>query len=329
MSQYITIKEIHRTFGRRWGGTGSPASNGLEGLFGQAYAIAEEKPLGPYVTNYLTQYFDQSYDRHSYTIKEGAEKEIYKKLKPFFLRLEAKDLPPVVDNDILFDLPPEVREIYDQLHDDLITKIDSKVVTAANMGIASGKCRQVASGGLYYEPEIEGLFKDVGKTKRQTLDLHDLKTDVVEDLVNELQGKPLLVAYDFNHDLERLQRRFGKDLPYIGKGVSDKRAAQVLRWWNAGQLPILAGHPASMGHGLNIQGNSCHIAHYSTTWDLELYDQFIRRLRRRGTKATRIFNHRIIARGTVDEAVPVTLKNKNLTQTGLFEALKRMRRSRG
>ncbi len=326
--RFKALREVHNLFGRRWGLTGSPASNGLMGLFGEAYILDEGRSLGPYITGFRDTYFDESYNGYTYTLKEGAEKKIYHRLKPLVLRMEAKGLPPVVDNDIMIELPDEVRQVYDDLHDDLITKIDSRIVVAANAGVASGKCRQVASGGLYWEPELKTLLKHrkLKPSVREAILLHNEKTDAVEDLLDELQGKPLLVGYDFNHDLDRLKKRFGKDMPYIGKGVSDKRAGDLLKLWNAGKLPLLAGHPQSIGHGLNMQGDAFHVCWYSPTWDYELYDQFIRRVRRRGSKATRIFNHRILAKGTVDEAIRISLERKETGQNALFKALQSMRR---
>ncbi len=323
--RFKTLEAVHTTFARRWGGTGSPAANGYLGLFGEAYILDEGRALGPYISHYRREFFDESYDHHSWTIKPNAEKKIFKRLGPLMLRLEAKDLPPLVNNDILFDLPEDIRDVYDDLHDKLLAKIDKNTVTAANAGVASGKCRQVASGAIYYEKELDELF---AKKKREVLELHDLKTDIVEDLHDELNGQQLLIGYEFNHDLERLRRRFGKDLPYIGSGVSDKQASKVLRWWDRGEIDMMAGHPASMGHGLNIQGSACHIAWYTVPWDFELYDQFIRRLRRRNTLAKRIMNHRIIARGTADEAAALAMGKKDATQQDFFNYLKKLRRQK-
>lgn len=160
--------------------------------------------------------------------------------------------------------------------------------------------------------------------------IHDLKLDDIEDLVEELNGTPLLVAYEFQSDFERLRERFGvedkatgrKILPYLGKGTSASDEAKWIRQWNNGELPIMAAHPASAGHGLNLQeGHAKHIYWFGITWDLELYDQFIRRLKRSGNDATRIFNHQGIVRGTIDELKLEALSDKDITQSRLLRGL--------
>src|SRR5208282_5216353 len=227
-----------------------------------------------------------------------------------------------------FDLAPGVRKVYDELEEDFFTLIDGGAVTAANAAVASGKCRQVASGGIYSSeaPVMNGYVQALLRN-RETIHLHDDKTDLVEDLAEELQGQPLLVAYEFNHDLERLLARFGKGTPVIGGGTSSKRAAEIERAWNGGDLPILLGHPQSVGHGLNLQGGSgCHVCWYTPTWNLELYDQLNGRLRRQGSRAARMFVHLLMARDTVDEVVYAALKSKARGQNALLDAMKKMRR---
>jgi SNF2 family DNA or RNA helicase len=187
------------------------------------------------------------------------------------------------------------------------------------------KCRQVANGGIYLDQEVQALVK-LPSTQKKWVDLHEAKLDALEELVEELQGSPLLVAYDFQHDLERIKKRFGKEVPYIGGGVSVKRSSELEAAWNRGELPILFGHPQSMGHGLNLQECGHHIAWHSLTWDFELYDQFNRRVRRQGNKSKRVFVHHIIAEGTIDEVILVALKMKRKGQNALFSALKKIRK---
>jgi SNF2 family DNA or RNA helicase len=156
--------------------------------------------------------------------------------------------------------------------------------------------------------------------------LHNEKLDILEELVDELQGTQLLVAYEFQHDLERLLERF-PHTPFIGGGVSAKRGREIEDEWNEGQLPLLFGHPASVGHGLNLQESSaCHICWFTIPWDFELYDQFNRRLRRQGNKAKHIQAYHLIARDSVDESVMAALKDKGRTQKALLDALKTKRR---
>ena len=174
---------------------------------------------------------------------------------------------------------------------------------------------------MYKDEDTEALIK-LKKTEREWYDLHDAKLEALRDLVEELQGQPLLVAYDFKHDLEKIQKAFGGKLPYIGGGVSPARSLEIADAWNAGQIPLLLGHPASMGHGLNLQAVGKHVCWYSPTWNYELYDQFNRRIRRQGSQATRVYIYRIIARDTIDKIVATALKSKRHGQNALFEALK-------
>ena len=304
-NRFKSIKLILGTFGRRWGLTGSPASNGLLDLFGQCFVIDQGRTLGPYITHYRMKYFNPTYDGFGWEIREGAEEEIYERLSPLALRMAADDyleMPTLIENNIRVDLPEDVKELYDQLEEDLIAKIGDGVIVAATAAAASIKCRQVASGGIYLDPEVEALVK-VPKTKREWVNLHTAKVDALADLIDELQGSPLLVAYDFAHDLDRLQEKLGKEVPYIGGGVNATRSAELEKLWNAGKLPVLLGHPQAMAHGLNLQEMGHHVAWHSMTWDYELYDQFIRRVLRQGNKSKKVFVHHIMANGTIDDAM--------------------------
>lgn len=325
-NRFKSLKLVLHTFSRRWGLTGSPASNGLLDLFGQCFILDQGRTLGPYISHYRMQYFLPSHDGFSWNIREGAEQEIYERLNPLALRMAAEDyldMPVLIENNIRVDLSESVRRVYDQLEDDLIAKIDSKVVVASTAAAASIKCRQVANGGIYLDPDVEKLIK-LPKTKREWVNLHTEKVDALADLIEELQGSPILVAYDFAHDLDRLQERLGKEVPYIGGGVSAKRSAELEREWNAGKLPVLLGHPQAMAHGLNLQEVGHHVAWHSMTWDFELYDQFIRRVLRQGNKSKKVFVHHIMARGTVDEAMLAAVKSKKKGQNALFDALKKL-----
>lgn len=151
--------------------------------------------------------------------------------------------------------------------------------------------------------------------------IHDAKLDALEDLIDEMQGSPILVAYEFKHDLERIIKRFGKDTPYIGGGITAARSKELETLWNEGKLPFLFGHPQSIGHGLNLQKSGNHVCWFSLTWDFELYDQFIRRVYRQGNTNSRVFNHMIVAKDTIDESIVWALKSKDKKQQSLFSAL--------
>jgi SNF2 family DNA or RNA helicase len=326
--RFKALKLVLHTFGRRWGLTGSPASNGLLDLFGQCYILDQGRTLGPYISHYRTTYFLPGYDMFSWTLKEGADQLIYKRLKPLALRMAAEDyltMPQVIENNIMVQLPENVRRIYDQLEDDLLTRIDNRLVTAATSGVATMKCRQVANGGIYLDQDVTALVK-LPKSKREWADLHTEKVDAVEDLLDELQGSPLLVAYDFKHDLARLQARL--KAPYIGSGVSIKESKRLEAQWNDGKISVLLAHPQSIAHGLNLQGSCHHVCWHSMTWDFELYDQFIRRVRRSGQAQRQVFVHHVMAKNTVDGLMLAALKSKNKGQQALFTALKNLRASR-
>ena len=330
-ARFQIMKQIVGSFGRRWGLTGSPAANGLMGLFGESYVLDEGRTFGPYITHYRNKYFVPDYNGFDWHLQEGADKKIYQAIKPLFLRMAAEDyltLPQLVNNTIQVEFPETVRKIYKEMEDDLYTKIERSEIVANNAGVASSKCRQIASGGIYLDPDTRALVK-APKSAREWFNLHTAKIDALEDLLEELEGQPLLVAYDYEHDLDRLRERFGKDVPYLGGGVSSKRAAALVKAWNAGELPMLLGHPQSIGHGLNLQdGGARHVCWHTITWDYELYDQFIRRVLRRGNKNARVVVHHIVVKNSIDEIIMSALKMKESGQQALFKALKARCRAR-
>lgn len=327
--RFKMLKQVIGSFQRRWGLTGTLVPNGLLDLFGQVYVLDQGRSLGPYVTHYRMKYFVQGYDGFTWELREGAEEEIYQRIAPLTLRMAAEDyveMPQLIENNVYVDLPEPAARVYRELEDDLITKLDKRIVVASNAAVASMKCRQVANGGVYLDPETRALIKPQ-RAKREWVNLHYEKVDALLELVEELQGSPLLVAYDFEHDLDRLRERLG-DVPYIGGGVSAKRGAEIERLWNAGKIPVLLGHPQSIAHGLNLQSAGYHVCWHSLTWDFELYDQLIRRVWRQGNKSRRVFVHHILARGTIDETVLEAVKGKRHDQNAVYDALQRLARRR-
>ena len=326
-TRFKILKKYLTTFQRRWGLTGTPAPNGLIDLFGQMLILDLGRALGEYITHYRMKYFvNPDGQGWKWVLQAGAADLIYERIRPLAMRASAEDhleLPEIVPIKKYIDLPPKVQAIYDELEEELIAGVANKQIVAGNAAAASSKCRQICNGAVYVDDD---LASRVAGKKRSVVDMHDLKMDVIEELLDELQGEPLLVAYDFNHDLDRLRKRF-KDVPYIGAGVSLERAREIEKEWNAGNIPLLLGHPSSMGHGLNFQkSNAQHVAWFNMFWDLELYDQFIKRVRRQGNKAKRVFVHHIMARDTVDEIVYHVQRSKTKTQNALLEALSSKRR---
>lgn len=319
--RFKILKQTLGSFKRRWGLTGSPAANSLMDLFGETYIIDQGNALGAFITHFRFKYFEQV-DQYVWVPKSGADKEIYNAIAPLALRQAAEDhldLPELVENPIRLDLPDKAFKIYKALEAELFIKLKGGIVSPSNAGVATNKCRQVASGGVFYDPTLTGL---VATKVRDWEQLHDVKTEAVMELVEQLNGNPLLIAYEFEHDLIRLQKALGKDVPYIGGGVSTKRSSELEVAWNRGELPVLLGQPQSMAHGLNLQEVGHHVCWYTLTWDYERYDQLIRRVWRQGQKAKRVFVHQLIARHTIDELVLRALNRKKGGQQALFEALR-------
>jgi SNF2 family DNA or RNA helicase len=324
-TRFQILKPLLPKFARRWGLTGSPASNGLLDLFGIMYVIDLGRALGQYITHYRAAYFTPSgYGGYTWVLQEGADLAIYERIAPSVFRLADEDyvkLPKIIENVIKLELPPKVRIIYDELEEEFITQLMEGTVTAANAGAASTKLCQIANGGLFLQQEVD----DEGRkeSKREWVDLHTVKVEAVQDLLDELNGSPAVITYDFKHDLARLLSALGKDSAVIGGGVSAKKSDLIVEAWNRCELPWLLGHPAAMGHGLNMQdGNAQHVIWHSLTWDYELYDQLVRRLRRSGNKAQCVFVHHIVMKDTVDEAKLLAMRRKQNTQGGVLAAMK-------
>lgn len=317
-------------FARRWGLTGSPASNGLINLFGQAGILDLGAAFGPYITHFRTRYFNPV-GEWGWVIKAGAEELIYEALRNLALRMpptKSVKLPTIKPNIIKVTLPPAARVAYDTMEDEMLAVLDNTLVAAGSASAVYGKCWQIASGAVFkatIDPVTGEPIARTG-TAREWHNIHDEKLDALEELLDEVQGQQVLVAYWFKHDLEKLLARFGKDTPYIGAGVSVKRALAHEAAWNAGELPMLIGHPSSMGHGLNLQKSSArHVVWFTVTPDYELYDQFNRRICRRGNTAKVVHVHHIVADRTVDTwGILPSLRRKHRVQDNLFEALREL-----
>lgn len=318
--RFKSLKPFLPRFQRRWGLTGSPAANGLLDLFGQCYVLDLGRSLGPFITHYRAEYFTPTgYGGYTWVLKPEADKRIYARLAPLVLRLDADDhlnLPKVVTNPVNVELPADARRIYDELEGQLLTEISGNVVTAANVGAALFKCRQVTAGSVYLEGS-GGPWRAV----------HEAKVEAVQQLLEELQGSPALVVYQFIHEREHLLDVLGRETPYVGGGVKEERFKEIEREWNAGTIPVLLVHPQSTAHGLNLQYSGHHIIWASLEYDYEKYEQLIFRLRRPGQKSKRIFVHHVIAQNTVDEAISRALTRKAKGQRALLDALREYART--
>lgn len=314
-SRALRSKQLQPLFDkmpRRWGLTGTPVPNGYMDLFGQMRLIDGGAALGKYITHFRDRFFQMGRDGFSYDLRPEAGKQIEKAVEPYVFRADADDyltLPPLQTRRIELELPKPVRAKYKEMKRDMIVAIEGKTITAANMAAVYNKLQQFVGGAMYTSPP------DYVRT-------HDLKLDALDDLIEELAGQPLLVAYAYGHELARILERH-PNTPFLGGGVSGKRAEEIEQQWNAGKIPVLLCHPASAGHGLNMQlGGAGHLCWFSQTWDYELYDQFIRRVHRQGNAAERIVMHKIMVLDTMDELVEDALSGKETTQDALLAALK-------
>lgn len=322
--RFALIEPWLTKFHRRYGLTGSPAPNGLMDLFGQCYALDQGRTLGAYITHYRQEYFTPVDDLgYTYALKHGADQQIYERLKPLALSMTAEDhlkLPKRRDFVIKMDIDPKLRPRYEELEEDLLTMLDSKdVVTAKNAASGNNLCRQFCSG-VVYKSQVD-FMTGLRKTgPRESIHLHDDKLDALEDLIEELAGAQLLVAYEFNTDKERLRKRF-PEMRFFGD--SDAKDVEIKNAWNAGELQLAAGHPQSIGHGLNLQESHAHnVCWFTVTWDFELFDQFIRRLMRQGNASEYLNNYMLVMRDSVEESVVAAIKRKGANEGKLKEALK-------
>lgn len=311
--RFKLLKAMLPKFRRRYILTGTPAPNGYMDLFGQVFILDLGNALGRFITHYRMKFFYQTgYGGYEWKLIPGKDREIERVLKPLVLRMEAADyldLPELIYNSVKVPLPPAAGRVYKDVEEDFIAMLNAEdKLVISNAASASSKCRQIANGAVYMD---DHSWREV----------HSAKLDALRDLVEEASGQPVLVVYEFQHDLERLLAAFGENTPYIGGGVTPKRSSEIQEAWNRGELPLLFGHPRSMGHGLNLQKGGHILVWFTPTWDLELYEQTNRRLHRQGTEHAVIVHH-LIAEGTVDEIVMKTLEGKDKTQRQLLEALK-------
>ena len=286
--------------------TGTPSSNGLMDLWAEFKLLDRGQRLGRFIGNYRSTFFvpDKRNAQvvFSYKPKPGAEEAIYQLVSDITISMKSSDylkLPEMVMNEVSVRMSALEALHYQTMKDEMVLSLKGKEIDAANAAALSGKLLQMANGAVY--DENHGVAR-----------LHDRKLDALEDLIEAANGKPVLIAYWFKHDLARILERFPADR---------LDSAQSIRRWNAGEIPIAVIHPASAGHGLNLQTGGSTLIWFSLTWSLELYQQTNARLWRQGQKDTVVIHH-IIARGTIDEQVMKALRLKDKTQSALIDAVK-------
>lgn len=292
--------------------TGTPSSNGLMDLWAEFRLLDMGQRLGRFIGQYRTAYFipDKRNGQviFSYKPLPNAEKQIYDKIADITISMKSTDhltMPELVTAEYPVTLSGKERERYDDLKQDLVLKLADGDVTAANAAALSGKLCQMANGAVYSD---DGIIHHI----------HDRKLDALEDLIEAANGKPVLVAYWFKHDLERISARLKeRHIPFAKLDTSGSITS-----WNEGAWPVALIHPASAGHGLNLQSGGSTIIWFGLTWSLELYQQTNARLWRQGQNSDTVVLHHIIAKNTIDERVMQALRDKDKTQTALIDAVK-------
>lgn len=309
--RFQSMMKLRRTAGRIVALTGTPSSNGLMDLWAEFKVIDNGERLGCYIGQYRNRYFipDKSngYVIYSYRPKYGAEEMIYEAISDITISMKSidhLDMPDLVSERYPVMLSRREKRIYEDMKKDYVIESGGGHITAVNAGVLSGKLMQLANGAVY---------DDAGGT----MTIHDRKLDALEDLIESVNGRPVLIAYWYAHD----QRRITERLDRIGIRHSVLDSDRSIREWNEGRLPVALIHPASAGHGLNLQYGGSALIWYGLTWSLELYQQTNARLWRQGQKDTVVIMH-IIASGTIDEHIMEALESKDRTQASLIDALR-------
>lgn len=287
--------------------TGTPASNGLMDLWAQFRLLDGGKRLGFYISHYRYRYFTPDKRNgaqvYSYKLLPGAEEQIYAAISDMTVSMKTSDhlkLPTLTTTQINVTMNDAEGATYRQLRDEMVVELGDEVIDAASAATLSGKLLQLASGAIY---NAEG----------EAVEVHERKLDALEDLIESANGQPLLVAYWFQHDLERITRRF--------REARQLKTDADIQAWNLGEIPLALIHPASAGHGLNLQAGGNLLVWFSLTWSLELYQQTNARLYRQGQEKPVTITHLVTA-GSMDENVLAALERKDTTQAALIEAVK-------
>jgi SNF2 family DNA or RNA helicase len=305
--RFRALRKVRPFIKRIVGLTGTPTPNGLIDLWPQIYLLDQGERLGKTVTGYRERYFEPDKRNRttifSYKLKPGAEEAIYSKLSDICVSMSAKDwleLPERIESVISVKLPDEAMERYKQLEKDLLLPYTDGDVVANNAAVLSNKLLQMANGAVYDE-------------NKAVKDVHDAKLTALDDVIEAANGKPVLVFYTYKHDRDRLLKHLPKArVLTTAKDISD---------WNSGKIPVMLAHPASTGHGLNLQAGGHTIVWFGLTWSLELYQQANARLHRQGQKHAVIIHH-LVAKGTMDEDVMRVLQGKAVGQDALLAAVK-------
>lgn len=304
--RFKSLLKVRPSVKRIVGLTGTPSSNGLMDLWAEFRILDLGQRLGRYISHYRNTYFKPDKRNaqivFSYKPLPGAEEEIYKQISDITISMKSTDylkMPEYVSNEVFVTLSDKDWKVYSDFKEDMVANLGDDEIDAVNAAVLSGKLLQIANGAVY-------------DSENKAHIIHDKKLDALEDLIEGANGKPVLVAYGYKHDLERIKERFPVRQIQSSKDIED---------WNDGKIPIAVIHPASAGHGLNLQSGGSTLIWFGLTWSLELYQQTNARLYRQGQKDTVIVHH-IITKDTIDEDVLLALTKKEKTQDALIDAVK-------
>lgn len=305
--RFRSLMKVRPQVRRIVGLTGTPSSNGLMDLWAQFRLLDMGKRLGRFITHYRNTYFmpDKRNGQvvFSYKPLTGAEEAIYRQISDITISMKATDhlqMPECIMNTVSVSLSEKERKAYTTMKNDLVLSLGGEEIDAGNAAALANKLAQMANGAVYGE-------------EKRIIPLHSRKLDALEDIIEAANGKPVLVAYWFKHDLERIRQRFQVREIKDSRDISD---------WNAGKIPVAVIHPASAGHGLNIQRGGSTLVWFGLTWSLELYQQTNARLWRQGQQSDTVVIHHIVAEGTIDERIMAALTTKDQTQSALIDAVK-------
>ena len=309
--RFRALLKVRPSVRRIVGLTGTPSSNGLMDLWAEYRLLDFGERLGRFITHYRNRYFTPDKRNgtviYSYKPLPGAEEQIYDAISDITISMKAADhlqMPELMLNEARVRLSDEEWETYCTLKKELVVSLQGEEIDAVNAASLANKLCQMANGAVYAD-------------EKKVVPLHERKLDMLEDLIEAANGKPLLIAYWFKHDLDRISDRLHK--LHISFATADK--SDSIQRWNRGELPVMLIHPASAGHGLNLQSGGCTLVWFGLTWSLELYQQTNARLWRQGQKNTVVIHH-IVAEGTIDERIMSALRQKDKTQTALMDAVK-------
>lgn len=304
--RFRSLLKVRPRLKRIVGLTGTPSSNGLMDLWAEFRILDMGERLGRFITGYRERFFlpDKRSAQMVYSYKPapGAEQSIYDRISDITISMKSCDfltMPKCVINEVAVRMDVREKQIYDSLRQTMVAKLEGKEIDAVNAASLSGKLLQIANGAVYDDD-------------RKYHHIHDRKLDALEDIIEAANGKPVLVAYWYKHDLERIRQRFS---------IREIKSSEDILDWNAGKIPVAVIHPASAGHGLNLQSGGNTMVWFGLTWSLELYQQTNARLWRQGQKDTVVIHH-IISKDTIDERVMAALRKKEQTQTALIDAVR-------